>query len=69
MAKMATRSSPRVSPDKDDEVKYQNLLINPSFQICKFTDLEVENLAPYFPPGTIFRPFNPSAHSDAISRM
>ncbi|KAF5785907.1 hypothetical protein HanXRQr2_Chr10g0434321 [Helianthus annuus] len=69
MAKMGTRSSPGTSPEKDNILMSQNLLMNPSSKICKFTDLENENLTPYFPLETIFRPFDPSARSDAISMM
>ncbi|MFS7912998.1 hypothetical protein Hanom_Chr02g00136481 [Helianthus anomalus] len=68
MEKTGTRSSPRVSPEKDDEVKSQNLLMNPSIEICKFTNPEIQNLAPCFPPGTVFRPFDPSTRNDAISQ-
>ncbi|KAJ0780810.1 hypothetical protein HanPI659440_Chr06g0242011 [Helianthus annuus] len=41
--------------------------MNPSSKICKFTDPEIENLAWCFPSETVFRPFDQSAHSDAIS--
>ncbi|MFS7930835.1 hypothetical protein Hanom_Chr04g00348891 [Helianthus anomalus] len=40
--------------------------MNPSSDICNFTDPEIENLAPCFPPETVFRPFDPSAHSDSV---
>ncbi|KAF5778572.1 hypothetical protein HanXRQr2_Chr12g0549071 [Helianthus annuus] len=64
---MDTRSFPGTSPDKDNGLRTQNLLMNPSSEICKFTDPEIENLTPCFPPETIFRPFDPSAHNHAIS--
>ncbi|KAJ0485481.1 hypothetical protein HanLR1_Chr14g0531191 [Helianthus annuus] len=41
--------------------------MNPSSEFCKFTDSEIESLVPCFPPENVFRPFNPSVHSDAIS--
>ncbi|KAF5791068.1 hypothetical protein HanXRQr2_Chr09g0390481 [Helianthus annuus] len=49
MAKIGTRSSPGVSPDKDDEIKSQNLLVSPSLEIYKFTDPEVQSLASFSP--------------------
>ncbi|MFS7947185.1 hypothetical protein Hanom_Chr06g00545151 [Helianthus anomalus] len=66
---MGTRSSPGVS-----QIRMMNtslitsLQMNPSLEICKFTNPEIKNLAPCFPPETVFRPFDPSARSDAISR-
>ncbi|KAF5797241.1 hypothetical protein HanPI659440_Chr08g0314551 [Helianthus annuus] len=41
--------------------------MNPSSKICKFTDPEIESLFLCFPPETVFRPFDPSVRSDAIS--
>ncbi|MFS8021107.1 hypothetical protein Hanom_Chr16g01423521 [Helianthus anomalus] len=67
MAKMITRSSPGKSPEKDSTPLSQNLLMNPLSEICKFTDPEIESLSPCFPPEIVFRPFNSSVRSDAIS--
>ncbi|KAJ0505876.1 hypothetical protein HanRHA438_Chr12g0560431 [Helianthus annuus] len=67
MAKMDTRSFPCTSPDKDNGLRTQNLLMNPLSEICKFTEPEITNLVPCFQPETVFRPFDPSARSDAIS--
>ncbi|MFS7964197.1 hypothetical protein Hanom_Chr08g00747361 [Helianthus anomalus] len=55
MMKIVTRSSLGSSPEKDNTPQSQNLLMNPSSEICKFTDLEIESLFPCFPPKTIFR--------------
>ncbi|KAJ0715060.1 hypothetical protein HanPI659440_Chr13g0496761 [Helianthus annuus] len=64
---MGTKSSLGTSLEKDNSLNSQNLLMNLSLEICKFTDPEIENLAPCFPPKTVFRPFDPSARSDVVS--
>ncbi|MFS7976629.1 hypothetical protein Hanom_Chr10g00894621 [Helianthus anomalus] len=69
MAKMGTRSSPGTNPKKDNILRSQNILMNLSSEIYKFSNPEIENLASCFPPETVFRPFDPSAHSDAISMV
>ncbi|MFS7977076.1 hypothetical protein Hanom_Chr10g00899911 [Helianthus anomalus] len=64
---MHTRSSPKSGSKKSyDSPKSQNLLKDPSLEICKFTDPEIQNLKSCFPLKTVFRPFDPSAPSDAI---
>ncbi|MFS7965178.1 hypothetical protein Hanom_Chr08g00759061 [Helianthus anomalus] len=67
MMMMITRSSPSNSPEKDNTPRIQNLLMNPSSEICRFTDPEIESLFPSFPPETVFWPFDPSVHSNVIS--
>ncbi|MFS7945217.1 hypothetical protein Hanom_Chr06g00521601 [Helianthus anomalus] len=67
MAKMVTRSSPGKSQDMNGVPKSQNLLKNPSMEVCKFTDPEIDSLYTCFPPGTIFRPFDSSIKSDSVS--
>ncbi|KAF5790392.1 hypothetical protein HanRHA438_Chr09g0394271 [Helianthus annuus] len=67
MAKMATRSLPGKSLDMDSVPQSQNLLMNPSSELCKFTDPEIEGLFTCFPPETIFRPFDSSMKSDVVS--
>ncbi|MFS7968854.1 hypothetical protein Hanom_Chr09g00802391 [Helianthus anomalus] len=67
MAKMVTRSSPGKSLDMDSVPQSQNLLMNPSSELCKFTDPEIEGLFTCFPTETIFRPFDSSMKSDALS--
>ncbi|MFS7935697.1 hypothetical protein Hanom_Chr05g00406601 [Helianthus anomalus] len=67
MAKMANRSSPDKSLDMDSVPQSQNLLINPSSELYKFTNPEIEGLFTCFPPDTIFRPFDSSMKSDAVS--
>ncbi|MFS7986234.1 hypothetical protein Hanom_Chr11g01007931 [Helianthus anomalus] len=66
MGIMGTQSSPGVRPNKNDGIKSQNLPMNPSSNICKFTDPEIQSLASYFPSGAIFRPFDPSTRSDVV---
>ncbi|MFS7975980.1 hypothetical protein Hanom_Chr10g00887061 [Helianthus anomalus] len=58
----------RVSPNKDQEKnsppKIQNLLKEPSQELCRFTDHEIDQIHSHFPPGTIFRPFDSTVKSD-----
>ncbi|MFS7987087.1 hypothetical protein Hanom_Chr11g01018261 [Helianthus anomalus] len=56
MAKMSTRSSPTKNLDHNSPLKSQGLTKNPSLELCRFTDLEVDQLRSCFPDGTIFRP-------------
>ncbi|MFS7907903.1 hypothetical protein Hanom_Chr01g00076981 [Helianthus anomalus] len=67
MAKMGTRSSPAKDPKKESPPKSQGLIKNPSMELCRFTDPDVDRLRPYFPDGAIFRPFDSSLKSDCIS--
>ncbi|MFS7888196.1 hypothetical protein Hanom_Chr00s000001g01592101 [Helianthus anomalus] len=40
--------------------------MNPSSEIYKFTNPEIESLAPCFPLETVFRPFDPLVRNDSI---
>ncbi|MFS7963763.1 hypothetical protein Hanom_Chr08g00742181 [Helianthus anomalus] len=61
MTKMMTRSSPSKDHERNSPPKSRNLLKEPSFELCRFTDLEIDQLHPCFPEGTIFRPFDSGA--------
>ncbi|KAJ0800719.1 hypothetical protein HanPI659440_Chr03g0106821 [Helianthus annuus] len=65
MAKMNTRSSPAKNPEQNS----QGLTKNPSMELCRFTDSEVDKLRHCFPDGTIFRPFDSSMKSDFLSEV
>ncbi|MFS7888192.1 hypothetical protein Hanom_Chr00s000001g01592061 [Helianthus anomalus] len=65
MTKMTTRSSLVTSPEKDNTPQSQNLLMNPSSDIYKFTNPEIESHAPCFPLENVFRPFDPLVCNDA----
>ncbi|KAJ0561078.1 hypothetical protein HanHA300_Chr06g0218761 [Helianthus annuus] len=67
MTKMVTMSSPNKGPDLDSPPKSQNLLKNPSSELCRFTDPEVDQFYTRFPPNTIFRAFDSSAKGDCVS--
>ncbi|KAM0043475.1 hypothetical protein Hdeb2414_s0010g00341721 [Helianthus debilis subsp. tardiflorus] len=67
MAKMNTRSSPAKNPDHNSPLKSQGVTKNPSMQLCRFTDPEVDQLRSCFHDGTIFRPFDSSTKSDCVS--
>jgi len=67
MAKMATRSSPAKDPEKDSPPRSQNILQNPSSELCKFTDPEIDQIRHCFPEGTVFREFDSSMKSDCLS--
>ncbi|KAJ0441585.1 hypothetical protein HanIR_Chr16g0799481 [Helianthus annuus] len=66
-----TRTMIRVPPNKDQEKnsppKSQNLLKEPSHELCRFTDPEIDQMHSHFPPGTIFRPFDSTMKSDCMS--
>ncbi|KAJ0785793.1 hypothetical protein HanOQP8_Chr02g0047371 [Helianthus annuus] len=64
---MSTRSSPAKNPEHNSPLKSQALTKNPSMELCRFTDPEVDHLRHCFPDVTIFRPFNSSMKSDCIS--
>ncbi|MFS7953310.1 hypothetical protein Hanom_Chr07g00617021 [Helianthus anomalus] len=49
MAKMSTRSSPTKNADHNSPLKSQGLTKNPSMELCRFTDPEVDQLRPCFP--------------------
>ncbi|KAF5817596.1 hypothetical protein HanXRQr2_Chr02g0054871 [Helianthus annuus] len=68
MAKMNTRSSPAKDPKQDSPLKSQGLTKNPSMELCRFTDPEVDQLRHCFPDVTIFRPFDSSMKSDCLSQ-
>ncbi|KAJ0753208.1 hypothetical protein HanPI659440_Chr09g0333131 [Helianthus annuus] len=67
MVKMSTRSSLAKNPDHNSPLKSQGLTKNPSMELCRFTDPEVDQFRPCFPDGTIFRPFDSSTKSDCVS--
>ncbi|MFS7888592.1 hypothetical protein Hanom_Chr00s000001g01597031 [Helianthus anomalus] len=67
MAKMSTCSSPAKNPKHNSPFMSQGLTNNPSMELCRFTDLGVDQLHPCFPDGTIFRPFYSSTKSDCVS--
>ncbi|MFS7938193.1 hypothetical protein Hanom_Chr05g00436501 [Helianthus anomalus] len=67
MTKMVTRSSPNKDQDHESQTKSQNLLKNPSTELCRFADPEVDQLYTCFPPGIVFQYFDSSLKSDLIS--
>ncbi|MFS7909932.1 hypothetical protein Hanom_Chr02g00100411 [Helianthus anomalus] len=67
MAKMITRSSPAKNPKNNIPLRSQGLTKNPSLELCRFTDPEIDQLRHCFPDGTIFRPFDSSMKSDCTS--
>ncbi|MFS7953825.1 hypothetical protein Hanom_Chr07g00623131 [Helianthus anomalus] len=67
MTKIVTRSSPNKGSDLDSPPKSQNLLKNPSLELCRFTDPEVDQFYTCFPPNTIFRAFDYSTKGDCVS--
>ncbi|KAM0008579.1 hypothetical protein Hdeb2414_s0110g00797931 [Helianthus debilis subsp. tardiflorus] len=69
MARMNTRSSPAKNPEYNSPLKSQGLTKNPSMELCRFTNPEVDQLRHCFPDGTIFRPFDSSMKSDCISNV
>ncbi|KAM0040810.1 hypothetical protein Hdeb2414_s0012g00398511 [Helianthus debilis subsp. tardiflorus] len=69
MMKMVTQSSPNKDQDHDSPPKSQNLLRNPSTELCRFTDPEVDQLYTHFPLGTVFRPLDSSLKSDSVSSV
>ncbi|KAF5798398.1 hypothetical protein HanXRQr2_Chr07g0292441 [Helianthus annuus] len=64
---MNTRSSPAKNLDHNSPLKSQGLSKNPSMELCRFTDPEVDQFRSCFPDGTMFRPFNSSTKSDCMS--
>ncbi|KAJ0719349.1 hypothetical protein HanLR1_Chr08g0280731 [Helianthus annuus] len=67
MSKMVTPSSPNKSQDINGSPQSQNLLKNPSTELCRFTDPEIDHLYTCFTQGTTFRSFDSSTKSDSIS--
>ncbi|KAF5790158.1 hypothetical protein HanXRQr2_Chr09g0379801 [Helianthus annuus] len=61
------QSLPSKDQERNSPPKSQNLLKEPSYELCRFTDPEIDHMHPYFPEGTIFRPFDSSMKSDDIS--
>ncbi|KAJ0715612.1 hypothetical protein HanPI659440_Chr13g0503241 [Helianthus annuus] len=64
---MGTHSSPAKNPDHHSPLKSQGLTKNPSMELCRFTDPDIDRLCSCFPDGTIFRPFDSSTKSDPVS--
>ncbi|MFS7904522.1 hypothetical protein Hanom_Chr01g00037091 [Helianthus anomalus] len=69
MAKMNIHSSPSKNPEHSSPLKRQGLTKNPSMELCRFTDPEVDQFRSCFPDGTIFRPFDSSTKSDSVSNV
>ncbi|MFS7906314.1 hypothetical protein Hanom_Chr01g00057821 [Helianthus anomalus] len=67
MVKMTLRSSPAKNPDHNSPLKSQGLTQNPSMELCRFTNPDIDRLRPCFPDDTIFRPFDYSTKSDCAS--
>ncbi|MFS7909933.1 hypothetical protein Hanom_Chr02g00100421 [Helianthus anomalus] len=67
MAKMITRPSPAKNPENNSPPRSQGLTKNPSLELCRLTDPEIDQLRHCFPGGTIFRPFDSSMKSDCTS--
>ncbi|KAJ0669011.1 hypothetical protein HanPI659440_Chr17g0696191 [Helianthus annuus] len=66
MVKMNLRSSPAKDPKKESPLKSPGTTKNPSLELCRFTDPEINRLRHCFLEGTIFRPFNSSMKSDCV---
>ncbi|MFS7977977.1 hypothetical protein Hanom_Chr10g00910261 [Helianthus anomalus] len=69
MAKMTTRSSPAKNPEHNNPPKSRGLTKNPSMELRRFTDPEIDQLRHFFPDGTIIRPFDSSMKSDCQSKV
>ncbi|MFS7937218.1 hypothetical protein Hanom_Chr05g00425031 [Helianthus anomalus] len=67
MTKMTLLSSPAKNPDHNNPLKSQGLTKNPSMELCRFTDLNIDRLRPCLPDDTIFKPFDSSTKSDYVS--
>ncbi|MFS7947912.1 hypothetical protein Hanom_Chr06g00553721 [Helianthus anomalus] len=67
MEKMAICSSPLKDPENDSPFRSQDLLKNPSMELCRFTDPEIDQIHHCFPEGTIFKAFDSSMKSDCKS--
>ncbi|KAF5756065.1 hypothetical protein HanXRQr2_Chr17g0810211 [Helianthus annuus] len=64
---MNLRSSHAKDPKKESPLKSQGVTKNPSLELCRFTDPEIDRIRHCFPEGTIFRPFDSSMKSDCVS--
>ncbi|MFS7918590.1 hypothetical protein Hanom_Chr03g00202951 [Helianthus anomalus] len=67
MAKMNLRSSPAKDPKKESPIKSQGVTRNPSLELCRFTDPEIDWIRHCFSAGTVFRPFDSSMKSNCVS--
>ncbi|MFS7934472.1 hypothetical protein Hanom_Chr05g00391921 [Helianthus anomalus] len=64
---MKLRSSPAKDPKKDSPLKSQGITKNPSLELCRFTNPEIDRIRHCFLTETIFRSFDSSLKSDCIS--
>ncbi|MFS8020067.1 hypothetical protein Hanom_Chr15g01411201 [Helianthus anomalus] len=64
---MKLRPSPAKDPKKDDPLKSQGVIKNPSSERCHFTDPEIDRIRHCFPTDAVFKPFDASMKSDCIS--
>ncbi|MFS7927234.1 hypothetical protein Hanom_Chr04g00306591 [Helianthus anomalus] len=67
MAMITLRSSPAKDPKKDSPLKSQSVTKNPSLELCRFTDPEIDRIRHYFPAETVFRSFDSSTKRDCVS--
>ncbi|KAJ0547555.1 hypothetical protein HanIR_Chr08g0373491 [Helianthus annuus] len=67
MAKMTLRSSPAKDPMKESPLKSQGITKNPSLELCRFTNPEIDQIRHCFPAETVFRSFDSSMKSDCVS--
>ncbi|KAJ0585196.1 hypothetical protein HanHA89_Chr05g0197511 [Helianthus annuus] len=67
MVKMVLRSSPAKDPKKDSPLKSQGVTKNPSLEVCRFIDPEIDRIRHCFPAETVFQSFDSSMKSDCIS--
>ncbi|KAJ0792875.1 hypothetical protein HanOQP8_Chr01g0022901 [Helianthus annuus] len=64
---MVLRSSPAKDPKKDNPLKIQGVTKNPSLELCRFTDPEIDRIRYCFPAEAVFRSFDSSMKSDCVS--
>ncbi|KAJ0614081.1 hypothetical protein HanIR_Chr02g0058501 [Helianthus annuus] len=64
---MTLRSSPTKDPKKDSLLKSQGVTKNPSLELCRFTNPEMDRIRHYFPVEAVFRSFDSSIKSDCVS--
>ena len=69
MTKKSSRATPVPEVDDAGDLISQNLLASPEQEVCKFTDLDIQSIVPYFPKNTVFHPFDSSLKSDCISSV
>ena len=67
MVRSATRSSASASGGEADSFEAQNLLKDPTGEVCSFRDSDIDAIRGLFPADTEFRKYDPSFRSDVIS--